>query len=205
MFDEGIASKELGERLAVDDVAVYVARSLAGAAGDQAVAAISAAEEGAAESQSSAAGATAPAVAAQPGRRPIALLPGADDVACNRRGYKPLRPGTHHASEHQQRNDRHELSAQNHSIDIERRDPRNPVTADDPCADRTRGQPCPATRTARRTLPSLTTAANGYLEYSQPEEPSCRSSRKDHRARGARSARRASFPGSLPLPYPSPL
>jgi hypothetical protein len=65
MFDEGIASKELGERLAVDDVAVYVARSLAGAAGDQAVAAISAAEEGAAESQSSAAGATAPAMAEQ--------------------------------------------------------------------------------------------------------------------------------------------
>jgi Fe-S oxidoreductase len=30
MFDEGIASKQLGERLAVDDIAVYVARSLAG-------------------------------------------------------------------------------------------------------------------------------------------------------------------------------
>jgi Fe-S oxidoreductase len=30
MFDEGIASKQLGERIAVDDVAVYVARSLAG-------------------------------------------------------------------------------------------------------------------------------------------------------------------------------
>ena len=29
MFDEGIASKQLGEQLAVDDVAVYVARSLA--------------------------------------------------------------------------------------------------------------------------------------------------------------------------------
>ena len=29
MFDEGIAGKQLGERLAVDDVAVYVARSLA--------------------------------------------------------------------------------------------------------------------------------------------------------------------------------
>jgi len=47
MFDEGIASKQLGDRLAVDDVAVYVARSLAGPAGDQAVAAISAAEEAA--------------------------------------------------------------------------------------------------------------------------------------------------------------
>ncbi len=32
MFDEGIASRQLGERLAVDDVAVYVARSLAGPA-----------------------------------------------------------------------------------------------------------------------------------------------------------------------------
>ncbi len=30
MFDEGIASRQLGEQLAVDDVAVYVARSLAG-------------------------------------------------------------------------------------------------------------------------------------------------------------------------------
>jgi Fe-S oxidoreductase len=30
MFDEGIASRQLGDRLAVDDVAVYVARSLAG-------------------------------------------------------------------------------------------------------------------------------------------------------------------------------
>ena len=29
MFDEGIASRQLGETLAVDDVAVYVARSLA--------------------------------------------------------------------------------------------------------------------------------------------------------------------------------
>jgi hypothetical protein len=29
MFDEGIASRQLGEQLAVDDVAVYVARSLA--------------------------------------------------------------------------------------------------------------------------------------------------------------------------------
>jgi Fe-S oxidoreductase len=29
MFDEGIASRQLGDRLAVDDVAVYVARSLA--------------------------------------------------------------------------------------------------------------------------------------------------------------------------------
>ena len=29
MFDEGIASKQLGDRIAVDDVAVYVARSLA--------------------------------------------------------------------------------------------------------------------------------------------------------------------------------
>lgn len=31
MFDEGISSRQLGDRLAVDDVAVYVARSLAGA------------------------------------------------------------------------------------------------------------------------------------------------------------------------------
>jgi hypothetical protein len=30
MFDEGIASRQLGDQLAVDDVAVYVARSLAG-------------------------------------------------------------------------------------------------------------------------------------------------------------------------------
>ena len=35
MFDEGIASKQLGESLAVDDVAVYVARSLAGPTGDE--------------------------------------------------------------------------------------------------------------------------------------------------------------------------
>jgi len=28
MFDEGISTKQLGDRLAVDDVAVYVARSL---------------------------------------------------------------------------------------------------------------------------------------------------------------------------------
>jgi Fe-S oxidoreductase len=41
MFDEGIASRQLGEKLAVDDVAVYVARSLAGGAGDDAVAALS--------------------------------------------------------------------------------------------------------------------------------------------------------------------
>jgi Fe-S oxidoreductase len=40
MFDEGIASRQLGETLAVDDVAVYVARSLAGGAGDDAVAAL---------------------------------------------------------------------------------------------------------------------------------------------------------------------
>ncbi|MBJ7594925.1 MAG: (Fe-S)-binding protein [Candidatus Dormibacteraeota bacterium] len=38
MFDEGIASKQLGDRLAVDDVAVYVARSLAGGAGEEAAA-----------------------------------------------------------------------------------------------------------------------------------------------------------------------
>ncbi len=65
MFDEGIASKQLGERLAVDDVAVYVARSLAGSAGEDAAAAVSAAEDAAAESQSSTEGATAPAVAEQ--------------------------------------------------------------------------------------------------------------------------------------------
>jgi Fe-S oxidoreductase len=28
MFDEGIAAKQIGDRIAVDDVAVYVARSL---------------------------------------------------------------------------------------------------------------------------------------------------------------------------------
>ena len=33
MFDEGIAGQQLGDRLAVDDVAVYVARSLAGVSG----------------------------------------------------------------------------------------------------------------------------------------------------------------------------
>ena len=65
MFDEGIASKQLGDRLAVDDVAVYVARSLAGAAGEEAVAAVSAVEVAATESQSSTEGATAPAVAEQ--------------------------------------------------------------------------------------------------------------------------------------------
>jgi Fe-S oxidoreductase len=65
MFDEGIASKQLGERLAVDDVAVYVARSLAGPAGAEAVAAVSAVEDAAAQSQTSTEGATAPAVAEQ--------------------------------------------------------------------------------------------------------------------------------------------
>jgi Fe-S oxidoreductase len=65
MFDEGIASKQLGERLAVDDVAVYVARSLAGAKGEEAAAAVSTAADAAAQSQSSAEGATAPAVAEQ--------------------------------------------------------------------------------------------------------------------------------------------
>jgi Fe-S oxidoreductase len=45
MFDEGIASKQLGDRLAVDDVAVYVARSLTGPAGDQAVAAATVPDE----------------------------------------------------------------------------------------------------------------------------------------------------------------
>jgi Fe-S oxidoreductase len=65
MFDEGIASKQLGERLAVDDVAVYVARSLAGPAGEAAVAAVSAVEVAAAESPRSVEGATAPAAAEQ--------------------------------------------------------------------------------------------------------------------------------------------
>jgi Fe-S oxidoreductase len=65
MFDEGIASKQLGERLAVDDVAVYVARSLAGPAGEDAVAAVSAAEDAAARPQSATEGDTAPAVADQ--------------------------------------------------------------------------------------------------------------------------------------------
>ncbi len=65
MFDEGIAGKQLGERMAVDDVAVYVARSLAGATGEEAVAAVRAAAETAAQSQSSTEGATAPAVAGQ--------------------------------------------------------------------------------------------------------------------------------------------
>jgi Fe-S oxidoreductase len=45
MFDEGISSKQIGDQLAVDDVAVYVARSLAGVAGDEAVAALRAVEE----------------------------------------------------------------------------------------------------------------------------------------------------------------
>jgi Fe-S oxidoreductase len=72
MFDEGIASKQLGDRLAVDDVAVYVARSLAGPAGDQVLAAISAAEEAAEESSSSTEGATAPAVAPQDRTEPAA-------------------------------------------------------------------------------------------------------------------------------------
>jgi Fe-S oxidoreductase len=74
MFDEGIASKQLGERLAVDDVAVYVARSLSGAAGEQAVAAISAAADAAVaeEGSSSTEGATAPAVAEQDRAEPTA-------------------------------------------------------------------------------------------------------------------------------------
>ncbi|MGH7687405.1 MAG: heterodisulfide reductase-related iron-sulfur binding cluster [Candidatus Dormibacteria bacterium] len=38
MFDEGISSKDLGEKIAVDDVAVYVARSLADSEDDKAVA-----------------------------------------------------------------------------------------------------------------------------------------------------------------------
>jgi Fe-S oxidoreductase len=49
MFDEGISSKQIGDQLAVDDVAVYVARSLAGVAGDEAVAAVRAVEEAAGE------------------------------------------------------------------------------------------------------------------------------------------------------------
>jgi Fe-S oxidoreductase len=65
MFDEGIASKQIGDRLAVDDVAVYVARSLAGGEGAAALEAIAAAEETAKQSQSSTEGATAPAVAVQ--------------------------------------------------------------------------------------------------------------------------------------------
>jgi Fe-S oxidoreductase len=60
MFDEGISSKQLGDRLAVDDVAVYVARSLAGPAGEAAMAAVGAAEETAEASQSSQAGDPAP-------------------------------------------------------------------------------------------------------------------------------------------------
>jgi Fe-S oxidoreductase len=45
MFDEGIASKQLGDRLQVDDVAVYVARSLAGGEGAEAVAALAVAAD----------------------------------------------------------------------------------------------------------------------------------------------------------------
>jgi Fe-S oxidoreductase/nitrate reductase gamma subunit len=65
MFDEGIASKQIGDQLAVDDIAVYVARSLAGAAGQAAAQAVAVAERSAEESQSSAEGATAPSVAEQ--------------------------------------------------------------------------------------------------------------------------------------------
>lgn len=72
MFDEGIASKQLGDRLAVDDVAVYVARSLAGDAGDDAAAALAGAQQTADQSRSSTTGATAPVVADQdqPGQGP---------------------------------------------------------------------------------------------------------------------------------------
>jgi len=70
MFDEGIASKQLGERLAVDDVAVYVARSLSGTGGEQAVAAISAAEEAALAPEASTEGATSPEAATVPDGSP---------------------------------------------------------------------------------------------------------------------------------------
>ena len=48
MFDEGIASKQIGDRLAVDDVAVYVARSLAGG---EAAAAVDAAQQAAVQAE----------------------------------------------------------------------------------------------------------------------------------------------------------
>ena len=65
MFDEGIASKQLGDRLQVDDVAVYVARSLAGGEGAEAGAALAVAERAAERSHSSTEGASAPVVAVQ--------------------------------------------------------------------------------------------------------------------------------------------
>ena len=73
MFDEGIASKQLGDRLAVDDVAVYVARSLAGPDGDAAGAAVAIADRTATESQRSTEQPTAPVIAEQ--GRPPAEVP----------------------------------------------------------------------------------------------------------------------------------
>ncbi len=73
MFDEGIASRQLGEKLAVDDIAVYVARSLATSPGGRVAEDLDSVERAAKASQSSISGATAPAVAAQDQPREVAM------------------------------------------------------------------------------------------------------------------------------------